>query len=322
MPTELSPNILTVDVEDWFHILEADGAAPGRDAWPGLESRVESSCGRLLDCFAAARAHATFFVVGWIAARHPELVRRIAGAGHEVASHSFWHEVVRRHDRVSLAADLEASRKLLEDLSGQRVEGFRAAGNSITPAEAWAFDAIFAAGFRYDASLCPARSSHGGFPSPFRGPHLVRCAAGELIEIPSASIGLGRWRIPYGGGGYLRLFPGWLVRLAIALDNSAGRPSNVYVHPREVDVEQPRLALPPLRRFKYYVGLATTERKLAALLASGRWIGVRRWIAERRPDLYGKVLDVRELAARPRPAPDPTRVPPAPSLALGADAGG
>ncbi len=322
MLTEPAPNMLTVDVEDWFHILEADGTAPAREAWPGLESRVEANSARLLDCFAGAGAHATFFVVGWIAARHPGLVRRIADAGHEIASHSFWHEVVRRHDRASLAADLAASRKLLEDLSGQAVEGFRAAGNSITPAEAWAFDSIFAAGFRYDASLCPARSSHGGFPSPFRGPHLVRCAAGELVEIPSASIGFGRWRVPYAGGGYLRLFPGWLVRLAIALDNSAGRPSNIYVHPREVDIDQPRLALPALRRFKYYVGLATTERKLSALLRRGRWIGVRRWIAERRPDLYGKVLDVRELAARAQPAPDPALVPPSPSLALGATASG
>lgn len=310
-------NILTVDVEDWFHILESD-QAPARERWRELDSRVERNTDRLLELFEAAGARATFFTVGWVAWRHPELVRRIAAAGHELASHGFWHEVVRRHDAASFAADLATSKKLLEDASGSPVEGYRAAGNSITPDDAWAFDAILEAGFTYDASLCPAVSSHGGFPSPYHGPHLLRARAGTLVEIPSATLGAGRHRVPYAGGGYLRLFPYWLLRFAIGLDNGLGRPCNVYVHPREIDAGQPRMALPALRRFKYYVGLAGCERKLQRLLGRYRWVGARQWIRERRPDLLGRVLDVRELAAETAPAPEPGRVPPPPQSVIDA----
>ena len=193
-------HMLTIDVEDWFHILESDDA-PDRSRWESLESRVERNTDRLLALLDEAAAGATFFVVGWIAMRHPELVRRIAAAGHELASHSFWHEVVRRHDLESFAKDVRASKRLLEDLSGQRVQGFRAPGASITPDEAWAFDALVESGYTYDASLCPGHSSHGGFPRAFRGPHRVRCRAGALIEIPSSTLGIGGVRTPYAGGG-------------------------------------------------------------------------------------------------------------------------
>jgi polysaccharide deacetylase family protein (PEP-CTERM system associated) len=307
-------NILTIDVEDWFHILETDDA-PARDRWDTLESRVERNTERLLGLLQDGGAHATFFMVGWLAWRFPDLVKGIAEAGHELASHSFWHEVVRRHDARSFRADLRASKQVLEDLTGVEVEGFRAAGNSITPADAWAFEEIAAAGYRYDSSLCPAVSSHGGFPSPFRGPHLLRWKGGELIEIPSATFGLGRWRIPYAGGGYLRLFPWPLLRAAIAADNAMSRPANIYVHPREIDLDQPRMALSAGRRFRYYVGLRTTERKLRAMVQRYRFVGVRRWVSENRPQLLGKVLDVREMAARARPSPDPRWVPPLPPLA-------
>jgi polysaccharide deacetylase family protein (PEP-CTERM system associated) len=309
-------NMLTIDVEDWFHILESDDA-PGRERWEQLESRVERNTDRILALLDAAGASATFFCVGWIAWRHPELIKRIAAAGHEVASHSFWHEVVRRHHRDTLAEDLAASKKLLEDITGSPVEGFRAPGASITPEEAWAFDVILEQGYTYDASLCPAYSSHGGFESELLGPHLLRCKSGTLVEIPSSTVGVGSWRMPYAGGGYLRLFPSWLLRGAIGLDNGLGRAVNLYIHPREIDLEQPRMQLPPLRRFKYYVGLRSTEGKLADLLKRWRFVGVRQWIRERRPDLLGNVLDVRELAAGSQPRPDPQRLPPAPPVGLG-----
>ncbi len=308
-------NMLTVDVEDWFHILECD-EAPDRAGWDDLPGRVERNTDRLLELLAEQGARATFFTVGWVAWRYPDLIKRIAAAGHELASHGFWHEVVRRHDAASFAADLAASKKVVEDLTGQPVEGYRAAGNSITPANAWAFDLILEQGYTYDASLCPGSSSHGGFPSPYREPHLVRSAAGTLVEIPSATIGLGGRRIPYGGGGYLRLFPYSVLRTAIDIDNGLGRPTNLYVHPREIDPEQPRMDLPALRRFKYYVGLRGTERKLQRLLARYRFVGCREWIGARRPALLGKVLDVRELAAQASPQPDPALVPPRPPVAL------
>ncbi len=306
-------NILTVDVEDWFHILEVDDA-PERGRWESLPTRVERNTDRLLEILEQAGARATFFTVGWVAWRYPELIKRIAAAGHELGSHSFWHEVLRRYDAPALAADLSASRKLLEDLSGTPVEGFRAAGSSITPGDAWAFDVIQESGYRYDSSLCPGHSSHGGFPSSFLGPHFVRSEAGTLVEIPSTTIGFGRWRVPCAGGGYLRLFPYQFLRFAIGLENGLGRPANVYVHPREIDPDQPRMKLPAWRSFKYYVGLKSAESKLDRLLRSYRFVGCRDWIREFRPELLGRVLDVRELAARAVPRPDPARVPPPPPV--------
>jgi hypothetical protein len=170
-------------------------------------------------------------------------------------------------------------------------------------------------GFRYDASLCPGMSSHGGFPSPFFGPHRVRCGAGELAEIPSATVGLAGRRIPYAGGGYLRLLPYPVIRACIALDHRAGRPTNVYVHPREIDPGQPRMALPWKRRFKYYVGLATTQRKLETMLGEYRFVGAGEWLTAHAGELEGRVLDVRSFAEAALPAPEPGLVPPPPPLA-------
>jgi len=306
-------HLMTVDVEDWFHILDVEGGYR-REDWAGLESRVVANTERLLALFAEAGARATFFVVGWVAWRHPELVRRIAEAGHEIGSHSFWHEILQRYDRGTLRRDLEASRKLLEDLSGTPVRGFRAPGASVTAETLWAFDVLVEAGFAYDASICPGLSSHGGLDSPWDAPHLVRCEAGELVEIPSSTLALGRRRIPYAGGGYLRLFPYPLVRAGLARDARRGWPGNIYLHPREIDPDQPRMALPAKRRFKYYVGLRTTEGKVRALLRDHRFEPCWDWIEAHREELAGRVLDVREGAASAPPRPDPALVPPAPPV--------
>lgn len=306
-------NILTVDVEDWFHILEVEGGAGfRREQWPDLEARVVTNTDALLDLFAAAGVKATFFVVGWVAERQRELVRRIAAAGHELASHSWWHEVIRGHSRASLSADVAASKKLLEDLSGTPVRGFRAPGNSITPATAWAFDVLIEQGYGYDASLCPGVSSHGGYPSPFLGPHRVRCNAGELAEIPSSTAPLLGRRVPYAGGGYLRLFPVSLIHHCVRSDNRAGRPANFYVHPREIDPAQPRMALPWKRRFKYYVGLRGTRAKLESLLREHRFTTAAAWLDAHGASLAGSVLDVRADAAR---GPDPVAAAPPSPLA-------
>jgi polysaccharide deacetylase family protein (PEP-CTERM system associated) len=288
-------DILTVDVEEWFHILEVDGGYTRAD-WPRLESRVEANTDALLALFAELGATATFFVVGWVAERHPALVRRIAAAGHEIASHSYWHEVVPRHTRASFAEDLATSRKILEDVSGLPVRGFRAPGGSITPATAWALDAIAEAGFAYDASLNPGHSSHGGFPTPYLGPHRLRCASGTLDEIPWTTVGLGGRRVPFAGGGYLRLFPTRWIQACVGAEHRAGRPVTIYVHPREIDPDQPRMALPWKRRFKYYVGLRGTAAKLRALLGAHRFASASDWLDAHRPALADRVLDVRALA--------------------------
>ena len=294
---DAATNILSVDVEDWFHILEVEGGLT-REQWPRLESRVAANTDALLGMFADAGATATFFVVGWIAERHSHLVRRIAEAGHEIGSHSYSHEVIRAHTRESLAEDVGSSRKLLEDLAGRPVIGFRAPGGSITPATVWAFDVLVEQGYAYDSSLCPGISSHGGYPSPFYGPHLVRCDSGELAEIPSSTAALGGRRVPYAGGGYLRLFPYALIRRCIRDDNRAGRPANVYVHPREIDPGQPRMELPWRRSFKYYVGLRSTREKLRRILHEHQFVSAAAWLAEHAGELAAAVLDVRDPAAR------------------------
>jgi polysaccharide deacetylase family protein (PEP-CTERM system associated) len=285
------PNILTVDVEEWFHILEVEGGYT-RDDWPGLESRVEANTDALLALFAETGTKATCFVVGWVAERHPKLVRRIAEAGHEVASHSFFHEVVARHSRATLAEDLASSRKLLEDLAGQPVAGFRAPGGSITDATAWALEVVVEAGFAYDASLNPGHSSHGGFATPHFGPHRLHTASGDLWEIPWTTVGLAGRRLPFAGGGYLRLLPYELIRACAGVEQRAGRPINVYVHPREIDPDQPRMALPWKRRFKYYVGLRSTERKLRALLRELRFVAARTWLERYGATIADRVFEV------------------------------
>jgi polysaccharide deacetylase family protein (PEP-CTERM system associated) len=312
MGPNLFSNIMTIDVEDWFHILEAGEGNLARRSWSDLESRVEANTDRLLEILASAEVQATFFVIGWVARRFGPLIRRIADAGHEVASHSYWHEVLGRHTRDSLATDLAYSKRLLEDLCGCAVPGFRAPGASITPSLAWVFDAIVEQGYDYDASLCPGFSSHGGYESPFFGPHRVRCEAGELLEIPSSTRAfLGR-RFPYAGGGYLRLFPYWFLSSCIRHDNAAAIPTNIYIHPREIDPDQPRMDLPMLRRFKYYVGLRGAEAKLVVLLRDFHFVSCSQWIATEAETVRDKVLDVRAQAACAGPLPDPAQIPPDP----------
>ncbi len=279
------------------------GYAPGD--WETLESRVEANTDVLLGLFDETGARATFFLVGWVAERHPQLVRRITEAGHEVASHSYAHEVVANHSRASLAEDLARSKRILEDLSGQPVLGFRAPGGSITHETAWALDVIAETGFRYDASLNPGHSSHGGFATPHVGPHRLRCHAGELDEIPWTTVGVAGRRLPFAGGGYLRLLPYGLIRTCVGIENRAGRPATVYVHPREIDPDQPRMALPWKRRFKYYVGIGSTARKLRALLREHRFVTARAWLEAESAALADRIFDVRGVEASapgPRPA--------------------
>jgi polysaccharide deacetylase family protein (PEP-CTERM system associated) len=252
---------------------------------------------------------ATFFVIGWVAGRNKDLIRRIAAAGHELGSHSYWHELVARHDRASFQDDLERSRKTLEDVTGVAVRGFRAPGFSITPSTAWTFDLIVEQGFTYDSSVWPGRSTYGGFATPLDGPHLLRCAAGDLFEIP-ASTRVAGLPVPYSGGGYLRLLPEWVIRACISTNARRGIPTALYVHPRDFDASQPRMQLSPVRTFRSYVGLASAERKLRNLVRQFRWTSAGAWIDKYGVQARDRLLDVRKMAAASPPAPGPERVRP------------
>jgi polysaccharide deacetylase family protein (PEP-CTERM system associated) len=256
----------TVDVEEWFHVLDAD-SAPAPATWNDQTVRVDRNTRVLLDALDAAGVRGTFFVLGWIAGRHGELVREVARRGHEIACHGHDHLLAFRVGRRAFREDARRAKQVLEDTVGAEVAGYRAAGFSITPQTPWAFDELVEAGFRYDSSVFPARRGHGGFPGGLSVPHRITApGGGTLLEFPIPPAPFGPLRVPYSGGGYLRLFPSLLVRACARRSLASGVPVNIYVHPREVDPGQPRLALPWKRRFMTYVNIGRGERKVAALL--------------------------------------------------------
>lgn len=256
--------VLSVDVEDWFHILDVGG--PALHEWDALPSRIERSFGRVLEILGAAGVRATCFFLGWVAERFPHLVREAAGAGHEIASHGYAHRLVYEMGRDAFREDAVRARRLLEDVAAAPVAGYRAAGFSVTASTPWFFDELAAAGYRYDSSVFPAARGHGGLRGAPCGPYAVPVASGgEMTEFPITVARFGPGRICLFGGGYLRLFPYWMIRAAAQGVLREGRPVVFYVHPREVDPDHPRLPMSAHRRFRSYVNVRTTERKIARL---------------------------------------------------------
>lgn len=264
---------LSFDIEDWFHIVEIPAVEdPG--LWPKLSeesSIVERYTDLILETCAEFETKATFFILGWIADRHLDLVRRIAEAGHEIATHSYWHRKVYELTPESFAEDLRRSIDVIEQACSARVSGFRAPSFSITRDATWAFDVLLDCGIKYDASLFPARRGHGGYACP-PGAHVVQTPAGRsLPELPMSIGQFGPTRLCYCGGGYLRLLPMSMIRHGVRGEAAAGRPTVVYLHPRDFATDCPRASMPLHRRFKCYVGLATTKGKLRELLRAYRW---------------------------------------------------
>ena len=264
-------NAMSVDVEDYFH---AQALAPRLPAecWDGLERRVEASTGRVLDLFQRAGIRATFFVLGWVAQRHPALVRRIVTEGHELASHGWGHARVDGMSPAEFRADLASSRAVLEDLGGVKVHGYRAPTFSIGERNRWAWAVIEGQGFRYSSSVYPIRHDTYGMP---KAPRFAFHPLGEgrLIELPMTSVRLAGRNLPCAGGGYFRLLPYGLSRRAMAHVNQVDRrPGVFYFHPWEIDHGQPRIAGLPLRsRLRHYTNLAAMEARLHSLVADFAW---------------------------------------------------
>ncbi len=272
--------MLTVDVEDYFHVSAFAGVV-ARDAWNGFDSRVERNTDRLLGVFADADVRATFFVLGWVAERHPDLLKRIAAAGHEVASHSYSHRLVYHMTPDEFRFDIRRAKGVIEAATGVPVRGFRAPSFSITARSTWALDVLFQEGYQYDASIFPIHHDRYGIPNARRDPHVIRRATVSvvrdptvsvadkcLLEIPASTIRFAGMNFPIGGGGYFRILPyAWTAFGIRRLNQREGKPAMVYLHPWEIDPEQPRLKAPLLSRFRHYRHLAQTEARLRRLLA-------------------------------------------------------
>jgi polysaccharide deacetylase family protein (PEP-CTERM system associated) len=252
---------LTIDVEDWFHILD-DSAVPSIEHWSSLETRIERNLETMLALLDAFSVKATFFWLGWIAKRHKGLVRKCQNAGHEVASHGYAHVLAYEVGRKAFRRDITRAKAILEDVTGGPIRGFRAPGFSITHKAPWAFEITKEIGYEYDSSIFPAIRGHGGIANTILGPHLIETAAGNLIEMPLSVIEVFGRRASLFGGGYLRLAPVSLIKWGIQKLEQAQRPLILYVHPREIDPDHPRLPLPLFRRFKCYVNLKSTLPKL------------------------------------------------------------
>lgn len=255
------PAVLTVDVEDWYHLLDSP-AAPQMEQWEQLESRIDRGLNGLLDLLAAAGSRATLFWLGWLAERHRTLVHCCEQAGHEIANHGYGHLLAYQAGPERFRRDVVRGKEVLEQICGHPVRGFRAGGFSVTGQTPWAFDIIRECGHDYDVSVFPAARGHGGLGGAPLGPHWIDTPSGPLLEFPLSVVDRCGCRFCLFGGGYLRLAPRWLIRLGVDHLRARGRPLIVYVHPREIDPGQPRLPLTGKRRFMYYVNLRTTRPKL------------------------------------------------------------
>jgi polysaccharide deacetylase family protein (PEP-CTERM system associated) len=263
-------NAMSVDVEDYFQV-EALSQAISRDAWENLPRRVERNCERLLALFAESKIHVTFFVLGWIAERHPAMVRRMAEAGHEIASHGLKHERADRQTPEQFRADIRRSKTLLEDIGGVPVKGYRAATFSIGATNLWTFDVLAEEGFAYSSSLYPIAHDLYGMPDAPRAP--FRAGTKGLIEIPLSTLHLFGRNFPCAGGGYFRLLPYAVSRWSFGrLNAREQRPGVFYLHPWEIDPEQPRQAgLTVKSRFRHYLNLARMEDRLRRLTRDFAW---------------------------------------------------
>ena len=262
-------NALTIDVEDYFQV-SAFAPYIARTDWEQRECRVVRNVSRILDLLAARGTKATFFTLGWIAERYPDLIRRIVREGHELASHGYGHERASDLDEAAFSLDIRRAKELLEDLAGTEVCGYRAPSFSIGTANLWAFDCLARAGYRYSSSIYPIRHDHYGMPDSPR--FAYRVDAG-LLEVPITTLRLFNRNLPSSGGGFFRLLPYALSRWMLQRVNASDRQAAIfYFHPWEIDVGQPRIpGIDRKTRFRHYVNIDRMEGRLQSLLTDFNW---------------------------------------------------
>ncbi len=270
------PNALTVDVEDYFHVA-ALAPSVHRDSWISRESRVVGNTQKLLAIFEEFDVRGTFFVLGWVAERYPQLVRDIAAHGHEIACHGYSHRLVYEQSPQEFYQETHRAKNLLQEITGSAVLGYRAASYSIVRESLWALDILVELGFVYDSSIFPVRHDRYGIHDAERAPHRMATPTGKyIVEWPLATARILGFRLPVAGGGYFRLFPYGLSRWGLASINRRElRPFVFYLHPWEIDPAQPRVSASWLSRFRHYTNLGKCEERLRRLLAEFRFSTAR-----------------------------------------------
>ena len=260
MRLESFKNVVSVDVEDYFHA-EALAHVVPRSQWDRYPCRVDGNTRRLLELFAAREVQATFFVVGWVAERFPALVREIVAAGHELACHSYWHRLIYQLNPKEFREDTQRAKDVIEQIAGLAIYGYRAPTYSIVASSLWALEILVDLGY--------------GIPSAPRAPFRIKTPAGPLIEYPLTTFRIGKYSLPVGGGGYLRLLPRWYTRFGIRRAQQEGLPVIVYVHPWEIDPNQPRLPGRLTSRLRHYTNLSKTYDRLNDMLREGTFTSFR-----------------------------------------------
>ncbi|HEX6114177.1 MAG TPA: XrtA system polysaccharide deacetylase [Geminicoccaceae bacterium] len=298
-------NGLSVDVEDYYQV-GAFETRISRGEWPNFASRVEANTATMLDLFDAAQVRATFFVLGWVAERHPQVVRAIVAGGHELASHGYCHTNVTEQTPAAFRADVRDTKRLLEDISGTEVRGYRAANFSIGKGTTWAFGILEDEGYAYSSSIYPMRYDGYG-TSPARRAPFTPAEAATLMELPLTTVSLLGLHLPSSGGGYFRLWPYAMSRWALRRINlQERRPCIFYVHPWEIDPKQPRIRGISLKsRFRHYTNLHRVQRRLRRLLDEFHWDRVDRVFLADQPALArhrSAAVEHRPAVARHRPA--------------------
>jgi polysaccharide deacetylase family protein (PEP-CTERM system associated) len=275
-------NAFSVDVEDYFQVA-ALAPAISRESWPTREYRVERNTEVILQLCEEKKVRGTFFILGWVAEKSPQLVKRIANAGHEIACHGFSHQLIYRQTLEVFREETLRAKHFLEDVIGKTVTGYRAASFSITRDSLWALDVLIDAGFEYDSSVFPIRHDRYGIPGAAPEPgRIVAPSQRTLVEFPMSAATFFGVQVPVSGGGYFRILPYWITRAGLKqINERAGRPFTFYLHPWEVDPEQPRVKVGALSRFRHYTNLHRCEARLRRVLGDFRFATMRQVLEQR-----------------------------------------
>lgn len=274
MVEAITRNVVSVDVEDYFHA-EVFSGVVDRSRWDSYVSRVEGNTRRLLELLGDLNLHGTFFVLGWVAERFPSLVREIAAGGHELACHSYWHRLIYNLDPAEFREDTRRAKDVIEQAAGQPVYGYRAPTYSVVDRSVWALEILLELEFTYDSSIYPIRHDRYGMPGAPRSPFRFQTPSGPITEFPITTFRLAGHNLPVGGGGYLRLLPRFYTRMGLKRVQKEGVPVVIYIHPWEVDPEQPTLPVSLKSRLRHYTNLSRTFDRFQSVLQAGKYTSFR-----------------------------------------------